>query len=109
MMRRAAFLLVLAVGAPMTGHAQEVFSPARPLALGLGFCAPPVKPNCVDDNRTYANAKSAAACNQDMERFVRSVFAYRGCLNSEMERAVRETNQAIFLHKCKLAKGKNCG
>jgi hypothetical protein len=67
-----------------------------------------VRPACVDTAETYADAKAKAACNQDMDRYVKFVFAFRICLNAEMERAVRQTNETIFRHKCRMAGRKNC-
>jgi hypothetical protein len=82
--------------------------PPPPTPPLLGFCAQPVRPACVDSAATYADPKTKAACNQDMERYVKFVFAFRICLNAEMERAVRQTNETIFRHKCRMAGGKKC-
>jgi hypothetical protein len=80
---------------------------APPLPI-LRFCAVPVRPECIDAAATYANPQSRGACNLDMDHYVKSVFAYRRCLNAEMERAVLQTNEAIFRHKCRMAGKKNC-
>ena len=83
-------------------------APPPPTPPLLGFCAQPVRPACVDSASTYADPKTKAACNQDMERYVKFVFAFRICLNAEMERAVRQTNETIFRHKCRMAGRKSC-
>jgi len=80
--------------------------PKRPL---LGFCATPVRPACVDAASTYAEAKSSADCQRDVDRYVATVFDYRACLNLEVERAIKQANETINRHRCRLAKGKNCG
>jgi len=74
----------------------------------LGFCASPVPPSCLREPSAYADAGVAAACQQNVQRYVRSVFLYRQCLNAEMERAVRQANMAIVRHKCLMAKRRNC-
>ncbi len=79
--------------------------PTPPL---LPYCAPPVQPDCLNDDKTYASPAASGACQQDMDRYVRSVFAYRVCLNSEMERAVFATNQALQRFRCRVAKKTNC-
>ena len=84
-------------------------APPPPTPPLLGFCAQPVRPACVDTATTYADPKTKAACNQDMDRYVKFVFAFRLCLNAEMERAVRQTNETIFRHKCRMAGKKSCG
>ncbi len=74
----------------------------------LGFCAAPVRPACIDLAASYANARARAGCNAEMEHYVKYVFAWRLCLNAEMERAVHQTNEDIQRHKCRMAGGKNC-
>jgi hypothetical protein len=64
----------------------------------FGFCAPPVSPACIDKLKGVTG--ELAACEQETERYVASVFAYRACLSAEMERAVRETNEAIQKVRC---------
>lgn len=91
--------------APAIAPDAPVGEPRPPL---LDFCAPPVQPVCIDAAGTYANPKERAACDADMQRYVRSVFAYRICLNAEMERAVRSVNIAIQHHKCLMNGGKKC-
>ncbi len=82
--------------------------PEEPKPPLLGFCAVPVKPDCVDTPASYANPKARAACVRDMDHYVKYVFAYRLCLNAEMERAVRQTNETIEKHKCRMSGGKKC-
>lgn len=116
-MRRAAAFLFAALSAsrpwaapanPPAPHEPPPAAPVEPKPPLLGFCAVPVKPDCVDAAGGYDSPRSRAACAKDMERYVKYVFAYRVCLNAEMERAVRQTNEAIARHKCRLAGGKKC-
>ena len=99
------FSVVRAAGAQDTSAQPNTSSPSPPL---LGFCALPVRPSCIDSADTYLDAAKRESCNGEVERYVKFVFAYRVCLNAEMERAVRETNSAIFLHKCRMANRKDC-
>jgi type IV secretory pathway VirB10-like protein len=94
--------------APSTPAPEPESPPVAPPAPLLGFCAVPVRPACIESSATYAEVKTKAACNQDMDRYVKSVFTYRMCLNAEMERAVRQTNEAIFRHRCRMTGKKNC-
>lgn len=64
-------------------------------AGGFGFCAPPLKPACVDA------PAATAGCDDEVQAFVKTVFLYRACLEKETERAVREANQAIESWKCR--------
>ena len=93
-LRSLPMLLVLACCWP--ARAQEPLPPS-----GLHYCAPPIKPACVDDDETYQAPARKAACQKDMDRFVPTVFAYRQCLNSEMERAVRQTNDMLQRFRCR--------
>ena len=64
----------------------------------FGFCAPPFAPPCADARApTVAERKR---CEAETERYVASVFAYRGCLAAETERAVREANATIRKVRC---------
>ncbi|MFT4096570.1 MAG: hypothetical protein QM651_05565 [Rhodoblastus sp.] len=65
----------------------------------FGYCAPPTPPSCVNA-MTDAGEKKLKACEQDVERYVASVFAYRGCIAAETERAVREANATIRKMRC---------
>ena len=78
------------------------------IAPGLKYCAPPIKPSCVDEGNTYKTTASKKACQKDVERFVPTVFAYRVCLNQEMERAVLQTNETLRRFKCREKGGKKC-
>jgi hypothetical protein len=42
-------------------------------------------------------------CQEDVNRYINSVGAYRLCLMRETERAVRETNGTLQRWKCGLA------
>ena len=101
---RAGFPAILAFAACLApAHGQEPFT-----APGLRFCAPPIKPACVDDPDTYKAAARRAACQADLDRFVPTVFAYRVCLNQEMERAVRQTNETLQRFRCRAKGEKKC-
>jgi hypothetical protein len=71
--------------------------------LGFGFCAPPYPPRCVLNPATYGLQSEIDKCQEDMNRYVNSVAAYRLCQTQEMERAVRETNATLQRWKCSLA------
>lgn len=65
----------------------------------FGYCAPPMPPSCVSAVAD-AGEKKLKACEQDVERYVASVFVYRGCIAAETERAVREANLTIRKMRC---------
>lgn len=65
----------------------------------FGYCAPPTPPACVETTNE-ASEKKLKACEADVERYVASVFAYRGCIAAETERAVREANATIRKMRC---------
>ena len=94
---------VLVAAAAVPARAQEPF-----VAPGLRYCAPPIRPNCVDETETYKAAGKRDACQKDVERFVQSVFAYRQCLNIEMERAVRQTNETLQRFRCRAKGDRKC-
>ena len=94
--------------APPEAAEPAPFIPPEPAPPLLGYCAPPVRPDCVDKASSYATPKDMAACKASMDGYVRFVFSYRVCLNAEMERAVRETNETIARYKCRATKKKNC-
>ena len=62
------------------------FADARLPFARLGFCAQPAPPTCVD--AWLKDGANLSACEQETERYVAMVFAYRKCLNLEMDRAV---------------------
>jgi hypothetical protein len=64
----------------------------------FGYCAPPFAPPCAA--AASRNGGATAACEKEVERYVASVFAYRGCLAAETERAVREANETIQALRC---------
>jgi hypothetical protein len=77
---------------------------------GWSYCPPPYPPACVE---TFAKppgrtpdkpSRERLACEQMVERYVTSVFAYRVCLTGEMERAVREANRVLQILKCPVDK-----
>lgn len=92
--RSAMRLLACAVLAatPAPAHAQTAFK-------HFNYCAPPTPPSCVEAV-VDASEKRLKACETDVERYVASVFAYRGCIAAETERAVREANATIRKMRC---------
>jgi hypothetical protein len=71
--------------------------------LGFGFCAPPYPPRCVSNPATYGSQAEIDKCQEDLNRYVNSVAAYRVCHTQEIERAVRETNGTLQRWKCGVA------
>jgi hypothetical protein len=71
--------------------------------LGFGFCALPYPPRCVSNSATYGSQAEIDKCQEDMNRYVNSVTAYRVCQTQEIERAVRETNGTLQRWKCGVA------
>jgi hypothetical protein len=76
--------------------------------LGFGFCAPPYPPKCVSTPGTYESQAEIAKCQDDMNRYVNSVAAYRLCQTLEIERAVRETNATLQRWKSGVAANALC-
>jgi hypothetical protein len=68
----------------------------------FGFCSAPTPPSCVKD--ISPGSAQIEPCQQDAERYVAAVFAYRTCLAAEMERAVREANTTIEAIRCVMGK-----
>ncbi|WP_294537458.1 hypothetical protein [uncultured Rhodoblastus sp.] len=78
------------------------------------YCPPPYPPACVEvyaksTNKTAEKAsaippRDRLACEQAVEHYVASVFAYRVCLSGETERAVREANRVLQILKCPIDK-----
>ncbi len=78
--------------APQPARTQTAFN-------RFGYCAPPTPPACVEQTDD-ASEKKLKACEADVERYVASVFSYRGCIATETERAVREANATIRKMRC---------
>ena len=76
--------------------------------MGFGFCAPPYPPKCVATPGTYESQVEIDKCQDDMNRYVNSVAAYRLCQTQEIERAVRETNATLQRWKCGVAAKAPC-
>ncbi len=64
----------------------------------FSYCAPPTPPTCVIVAARKPDTLSA--CEQEVERYVATVFVYRACLAAETERAVRESNDVIRKMRC---------
>jgi hypothetical protein len=69
----------------------------------FGFCVAPVPPGCV--HAAIRKNKQREECARLTESYVSLVFGYRNCLSAEMERAVREANEALKILKCPDRKG----
>jgi hypothetical protein len=70
---------------------------------GLRFLRPTLAPKCVSTPGTYASQAEIDKCQDDVNRYVNSVTAYRVCQTQEVERAVRETNATLQPWKCGVA------
>ena len=86
-----ACLILCCVCAPAWAASAELHS-------RFGYCAPPFAPSCVAN--AGRDGRSTETCEQDVERYVASVFAYRACMAIETERAVREANATIQAMRC---------
>jgi hypothetical protein len=64
----------------------------------FGFCVAPAPPACAQS--AIRNRKQKDECATLVESYVSLVFAYRSCLSSEMERAIREANETLRALKC---------
>jgi hypothetical protein len=73
---------------------------------GFDYCPPPHPPGCIV--QTSAKGKASADCEEDLQIYIQTVFAYRECLALETERAVRESNDVIDHWKCKKNASKRC-
>lgn len=62
---------------------------------GFNFCAPPLRPSCID----APVAKDA--CDAEVQAFIKTVFKYRECLDKETQRAVHEANDVLEAWKCR--------
>ncbi|QGM47970.1 hypothetical protein H2LOC_006405 [Methylocystis heyeri] len=72
---------------------------------GFDYCPPPHPPGCME---TTGGTKSPTECEEDVQIYIQTVFAYRECLALETERAVRESNDVIDRWKCKKTGSKRC-
>jgi hypothetical protein len=77
-------------------------------SIGFRFCSPPLPPACVLRDESYSDQQQTDACQQEVARFEKGAFAYRACLQREIERAVLETNTAIDRFKCGIASKHEC-
>jgi len=94
-LRGMAFAVAAAFPAQQLSAAQDM--------RGFAYCAPPLRPACIE---TSVSALAMAACDEEVQLFTRTVFRYRECLEREMERAVREANEAIEAWRCRRDKTK---
>lgn len=106
-MREALFALTmfLICAEPLNAVGQQI---DPELFSSFDYCAPPVRPSCVDQDGTFKDAKKIAACNDAMSHYVSSVFVYRTCMYSKIEKTIRETNAAVALLKCREAHQTAC-
>ncbi len=87
---RGAAALVLA-----TVFAWPGLSLAEDGSSGFDYCAPPLRPGCIDAPAV------TDACETEVQAFIKTVFKYRACLERESERAVRGANDALEAWKCR--------
>jgi hypothetical protein len=97
---RTAVCFALACIAPVAALAQR--------DLGFGFCAPPFAPRCVSSPVTFGSQAAIDKCQEEVNRYVKHVGAYRLCQTQEIERAVRETNGTLNRWKCSLGTRAPC-
>jgi len=105
---RAAPILLLCAGAVFSSIAQQARAqmlPAvdAPPAPGFTFCAAPFKPACV----VKRGKTRGESCEERVKFYIASVFRYRECLEAEMERSVRESNDLLDIWRCR-QKGARC-
>jgi hypothetical protein len=84
-------------------HAGEHVHPA-----GLGYCAPPYPPECIEDDSTYKDERHADDCKINIAHFLASAAAYRLCLQREIARAIFDANAAVDRFKCRTAPPSHC-
>jgi hypothetical protein len=87
---RAAAALIFASASAWPG-----VSGAQEAQRGFNFCAPPLRPACIDAPTVKE------ACETEVQAFIKFVFKYRGCLEKETERVVREANDSLEAWKCR--------
>jgi hypothetical protein len=75
---------------------------------GFRFCSPPPAPPCANRDTVYRDEGQTKACQEEVARFVSSAFAYRTCLQREIQKAVLETNMTIDRFKCGIASKHRC-
>jgi len=102
--------VVSAVGPLAAAPATEdaFAAPIEAPSLGLDFCAPPVRPVCLDDARAFDDPQGRKSCEDQTNRYVATVFAYRDCMYAQIEKAIRRTNESIALMKCREENQASC-
>lgn len=73
-------------------------SSALAQAPGFAFCIAPTPPACIDAARSKADK---TACEDLVDRYVKTVFQYRACLDAETQRAVLQSNDALDRWRCR--------
>jgi hypothetical protein len=102
----AAIWLPTAAGA--AGAAGAAMASESSASAGFDYCAPPVRPACVEDRKTYSDPRARRACEDETNRYVASAFKYRDCMYAAIERAVRQTNETIGRLRCREASQTPC-
>ena len=67
---------------------------------GWEFCAPSVRPSCVDDDATYATQANQKACQSAVDRYAAASLKYRMGLVQRILRATREAESLKELFTC---------
>lgn len=105
-MRRAALVLAILLACAGAAYAREG---AWPLDIDhFDNCAPPVRPACLDNPKTFESDSAIRACESDMRRFIAYVHVYRSCMYRRIERVLQSTNAASALFKCRTSHQPDC-
>jgi hypothetical protein len=90
------FCLSLALVTP--GVAAPAAQPEPVAGFDLCWASPP--PTCAGKDEVYRDEAQTKACQDEVSRFVNSTFAYRSCLERQIQRAVSQANITIDNFKC---------
>ena len=85
--------------------------PAGPIAppqTGFDLCATPRPPDCARRDETFRSDLARKLCEDQANRFVAQVFAYRACLEGEIGRAVRSANETAAQLRCRRSSLADC-
>lgn len=97
--------------APPARPQGEVQQNATPPSAGrlhgqLDFCARPVPPKCVQEIEPDWPETRKKRCKAQLDRYVKSTFSYRRCLNLQLENEVRKTNEILDRFRCMAGEAK---
>lgn len=83
-------------------------APASPQSGRFDHCPRPVAPACVNNLATYKTEAGKDRCAREIKRFLDMTFAYRKCMNGQLENEIRETNRVNDMFKCLMKGAKAC-